>query len=76
MRIVDRESLPESKLLPLGDGGDQPIELEAVRDRNGQPKVSRVIDGALPYGDLKKVTGVRFAILAPVKGPTQKRDLA
>ena len=70
MRIVNRESVPESKLLRLA-GSERPVEVEAVIDANGRVKVNRVIDVNGVYMPLAKPTG-RFAIINDPKGNVSK----
>jgi len=53
MRIVNRESVPESKLLRLA-GSDRPVEVEAVIDVNGNVKVHRVVNDENPRARLSK----------------------
>jgi len=66
MRIVDRESVPEAKLLRLG-ANERPVEVEAVIDVNGRVKVSRVFD-AEGFGVVLAKPRTRFAIISDSKG--------
>ena len=70
MRVVPRESLPETKLLKLA-GSDRSVEVEAVIDANGQVKVNRVIDVDSGKVTLTKPIG-RFVILDVSRVPSRR----